>query len=137
MELSTLLVSALIALASMLAIDAIWLSTMVGRLYRPRIGHLMRETPHWTPAAAFYLIYIAGLSFFVLEPMLSSGTGAGETFAVGALFGLVTYATYDLTNHATLTRWSLAVTLADLVWGSVLTGAVSVVAVQLTALIIL
>ena len=136
MELYTLLVPALIALASMLAIDAVWLSTMTGRLYRPWIGHLMRTSPHWTPAAAFYLIYIAGLSFFVLEPALSSGAAAAETVATGALFGLVTYATYDLTNHATLKQWPLVVTLADLVWGSVMTGAVSVLAVELAAIIL-
>lgn len=81
------------------------------------------------PAAAiFYLLFIGGLVYFVVEPSLHSGT-IPDVVVRGALFGLVTYATYDLTNLATLREWPLLVTVADLVWGTVLTAATAAVSV--------
>ena len=88
------------------------------------------------PAVLFYVIYITGLSFFVLEPAITENAGVYQSFIAGALFGLVTYATYDLTNHATLERWPLSVTVVDLVWGSILTGGVSVLAIEVSGYIL-
>lgn len=104
-----------------LAIDAIWLSQMAGRLYRPLLGDLMADQVNLPAAIAFYLLYVAGVVIFVVQPALASGRWT-TALALGALFGLVAYGTYDLTNHATLRNWPLAITLADLAWGTVLTA---------------
>lgn len=105
--------------AVFLALDAVWLTTMVDRLYRPAIGHLMRASPDLTAAAAFYAVYLAGNWVFAVLPARST-RGA---LARGAGFGFVAYATYDLTNQATLQGWPWVLTAADLVWGSVVTAA--------------
>ena len=104
-----------------LALDAAWLWTMADRLYRPALGHLMVERFDPLAAAGFYLLYFLGVTFFaVLSP--EKGVQLARTAARGALFGLVAYATYDLTNQATLRGWPWHVTLADLCWGSFATA---------------
>ena len=122
---------ALIAYAStavvFLALDAVWLSTMADRLYRPALGRLMLDRFEVLPALAFYAIYIVGVLVFAVMPGLESRRRT-TALGLGALLGFVAYATYDLTNQATLRDWPWAVTLADLVWGtfaSALAGAVS------------
>ena len=97
-----------------LALDAVWLTTMGSRLYQPAIGHLMRADVDWIAAALFYVLYLAGLAAFALAPSKDAGSAAAR----GALFGLVAYATYDLTNQATLRDWPWLVTVVDLAWGS-------------------
>ena len=104
-------------LIAFIALDAIWLSTMAERLYRPAIGHLMRPDFAWPPAVAFYLLYILGLVVFGVTAGLVRG-GPAVAAARCALFGLIAYATYDLTNQATLRDWPWVVTLADLAWGT-------------------
>ena len=101
-----------------LAMDTVWLTTMVDRLYRPAIGHLMRESPDLAAAAAFYVVYLAGSWVFAVLPSHS----ARGALARGAVFGFVAYATYDLTNQATLRGWPWSLTLADLLWGSLVTA---------------
>jgi len=120
-------VAYLTTLGSFLALDAVWLSAMAQRLYRPAIGHLMQAGFAWEPALMFYLLYILGLVAFGVMTGLARGRPA---VAAGrcALFGLVAYATYDLTNQATLRDWPWVVTLADLAWGafaSALAGALA------------
>lgn len=102
-----------------LALDAVWLTLMAERLYRPAIGHLMREGFDLLPAALFYLAYLTGMTVLVVLP----SADARGALARGALFGFVAYATYDLTNQATLRDWPWHVTLADLAWGSFVTAA--------------
>jgi len=100
-----------------LALDAVWLTTMANRLYQPAIGHLMRPGFAWQPALAFYLLYVLGLVVFGVTTgaeRRSAAVAAGRC----ALFGLIAYATYDLTNQATLRDWPWSVTLADLAWGT-------------------
>lgn len=109
---------------SFLLLDAVWLTTMSARLYRPAIGHLMREDFDVPAAAAFYALYFAGMVAFVVYPS-ASGSGA---LARGAGFGLVCYATYDLTNQATMVGWPWHVTLIDLAWGALVTGLSAAVA---------
>lgn len=106
------------------AIDAVWLTTMANRLYRPVIGSIMAAKPDMTAAVAFYLVYLAGVVFFAVSPALKE---ASVTRAVlnGAILGFVAYATYDLTNQATLSVWSTKLTLIDLAWGTVLTATVA------------
>jgi len=106
-----------VTLISFIALDAVWLGTMAKRLYQPAIGHLMRPDFAWPPAVAFYLLYVVGLVVFGVMEGLQRGRPA---VAAGrcALFGLIAYATYDLTNQATLRDWPWVVTLADLAWGT-------------------
>ena len=104
-----------------LVLDAIWLTTMVNSIYRPRLGGLLLEQPRLGVAALFYLLYVVGVVVFAVLPGLRSGDWT-QSLALGALFGLVAYATYDMTNLATLRGWSEFVTLVDLVWGTAVTG---------------
>lgn len=97
-----------------LALDALWLTTMSARLYRPEIGHLMTAQVDWVAALLFYVVYLGGLTGFAVAPARSVVQGALR----GALFGLVAYATYDLTNRATLRGWPWRVTVLDLCWGA-------------------
>lgn len=106
-------------------IDAIWLSTMVNRLYRPAIGPILAERPNMTAAVVFYLISIAGTVFLAVEPALREGAWTRAALN-GAVLGFVAYATYDLTNQATLNVWSTRLTVADIAWGTVLTTASAV-----------
>ncbi|MCF3641866.1 DUF2177 family protein [Rhizobium sp. TRM95111] len=118
----TVIVAYLAAGLVFLIADAIWLTTMAGTLYRPLLGDKLAPQVHVAPAIAFYLIYSAGIVFFAVLPALAGG-GLSKAALNGAVLGLVAYATYDLTNHATLRDWPLAVTLADMVWGMVVTTA--------------
>ncbi|MBS7539510.1 DUF2177 family protein [Ancylobacter lacus] len=104
-----------------LGLDAVWLGTMTGLLYRPLLGHLLASEVDLAAAAAFYLLYIAGVVLFAVHPGLENGR-ATTSLLLGAALGLLAYGTYDLTNQATLRDWPLAVTLADLCWGSFVTG---------------
>lgn len=114
----------------MLALDVVWLSVMAGRLYRPQIGSLMREGFDPVAAVMFYLLFVGGLVVFVGIPALESPTWSVPLWR-GALFGLVAYATYDLTNQATLRGWSWLITGADLVWGMTLSGVSATVGVTI------
>jgi uncharacterized membrane protein len=104
-----------------LAIDAIWLTIAAQRLYRPLMGDMLVEGFRLAPAALFYLIYIAGIVVFAIVPALASDRWTTAT-SYGAFLGLFAYATYDLTNQATLKNWPVTVTVADLCWGTFLTA---------------
>lgn len=104
-----------------LAMDVVWLSSTHAALYQPAIGHLMASTVDLTAAGLFYLLYIGGLLFFAVAPALATGRSTGA-LGRGAALGLLAYATYDLTNQATLRDWPWHVTAIDLVWGSVVSG---------------
>lgn len=108
-------------LISFLALDAIWLSTMVPRLYKPAMGDLIANPFQPVPAAIFYLIYAAGLGYFAIHPALASGK-ASMAFIAGAALGFIAYATYDLTNQATIRGWPMVLTLVDLAWGTIASG---------------
>lgn len=111
-------------IAAFLVLDGAWLSAMGPRLYRPAIGHLMREGFDVPAALAFYVTYVAGMLAFVVDP----ADRARQVLARGGFFGAVCYATYDLTNQATLSGWPWHVTLADLAWGMTVTALASVAA---------
>ncbi len=116
----------------MLAVlDFLWLTTMTRLFYRPRLGALLNEQPVWPPALLFYVLYGVGLLAFVLRPALNDGSGLPAVFLWGCLFGLVAYGTYDLTNHATIRDWPLAVTVVDMAWGAFISGVSSVAGVWL------
>jgi uncharacterized membrane protein len=105
----------------MLALDAVWLTLTANSLYRPLIGELMLDGFRPVPAFAFYALYLCGVVIFAIRPALARGRWT-TALALGALFGFFAYATYDLTNQATLKIWATAITLADMAWGSVLTA---------------
>ncbi len=100
-----------------LGVDAIWLSQMGPRLYRPAIGELLADKPDLRAAAAFYMLYITGLLMLAVVPALEK-TSLTKAVWLGALVGAVAYGTYDLTNQATLKIWDLRLTIADIAWGS-------------------
>jgi len=110
----------LLTTVTFLAFDVVWLGVIAKDMYRKEIGNLLAPTVRWGPALVFYLLYVAGLLVLVVLP--NAKLPLPRTAALGALFGLVAYATYDLTNLATLQRWPLRVTLADLAWGAFVTG---------------
>ena len=103
-------------------LDAIWLSLTNSRVYRPLLGQILIDGVRWAPAICFYLIYLTGVTYFAVQPALRDGNWAIAA-ATGAAFGFVAYATYDLTNQATLIVWPVQITLMDLAWGSFVTAA--------------
>ncbi len=105
-----------------LVMDVLWLTLAAPRLYRPNIGHLMAEKVNFVSAAVFYVIYVAAMVFFVINPALQNAS-VWRAVWTGAFLGFTMYATYDLTNMATLRDWPLVVTLADLAWGSLASAA--------------
>ncbi|MBK8884748.1 MAG: DUF2177 family protein [Bacteroidales bacterium] len=116
----------LIALPTFFVIDMIWLVLVARKFYSEQLGFLMRPDIGWTAAIIFYLIFIAALVTFVITPAVEKQSWS-HALLYGAFFGLVTYATYDLTNLATLKDWPVIVTIVDLIWGSVLAASISVV----------
>jgi len=116
----------LIALPTFFIIDMIWLGLVAKRFYQEQIGFLMKSNINWGAALAFYFLFILGLVVFVVRPAIDSSSWL-KLIVLGALFGLITYATYDLTNLATLKDWPLLVTVVDLIWGMVLATSVSAI----------
>ena len=113
-------------LVVMVALDILWLGVVAKSFYQQGIGHLMAARPNIPVAVAFYVLYAVGLVVFAVAPG-GSTAGWARTLAMGALFGFFAYATYDLTNLATLKNWPVGVALLDIAWGS-LVSAVSVAA---------
>ena len=105
----------------MLVLDGIWLTVMGSRLYQPVLGDWMSGQVNWVPAVAFYLLFLFGVTFLATAPALKSASWRVAAIN-GAVLGLVAYAAYDLTNQATLTRWSTTITLADMTWGTFLSA---------------
>jgi uncharacterized membrane protein len=115
------------SLAAMAVLDGLWLGLVARGFYRQQLGFLMAETPNWAAAVVFYLVYTVGVTVFVVQPAVDASS-LGTAMWRGALFGLVAYATYDLTNMATVRGWPTLVTIVDLAWGVVLTAAVALAA---------
>jgi uncharacterized membrane protein len=116
----------LATLIAFFAIDMLWLGLVARTFYRKYLGFIMSPNPNWLAAIIFYLLFIVGILVFVVLPGLESGS-LQSTLLRAALFGLITYATYDLTNLATVKDWPVIVTVVDLAWGTVLSTAVSYV----------
>ena len=118
------IISYLSAFVAMLPLDAFWLYFANSRVYKPRIGHLLASQPDFLAAGIFYLLYILGCVVFVIAPALRADSSFLSVLWHGALFGLVAYATFDLTSQALLRDWPWQVTLIDLLWGALLTAIV-------------
>lgn len=107
----------LITFGIFLIVDLIWLNFIAKNLYQKEIGTLLLKNPNIVPAILFYALFIVALLILVLVPGIQSYT-LTKTLLIGAVFGFITYATYDLTNLATLQGWSLKMTIVDLIWGT-------------------
>jgi uncharacterized membrane protein len=121
------------ALVALCAFDGVWLTTMLPT-YRIGLGGLLAPMPSIPPAVLFYLLYAAGVVTLVVLPGITARRWAG-VMARGALFGLVAYGTYDLTNQATLRDWPVMLTVLDMAWGTVLTAIAATVAYVVAALV--
>ncbi|MCC0014907.1 MAG: DUF2177 family protein [Rhodobiaceae bacterium] len=121
--------------AVFLVIDYVWLAHLARGFYADRLGHLLLERPNVGAAVTFYAIYVAGIVFFATLPALKSGS-ASSALVLGALFGFFAYATYDMTNYATLKGWPLAVVMVDVAWGTVLSGLAALAGFHATRLLL-
>lgn len=127
MQWMTFLYLYLISLPVFFVIDLLWIGGFANNFYNQQIGHL-RGDINWGAAIAFYFIFLAGLTFFVLYPAAQAGS-VKTALLLGATYGFFVYAAYDLTNMATLKEWPLSMTLVDMAWGTVLGASVSAVTV--------
>jgi len=114
-----------VALTIFLGIDAIWLTVVAKDFYAKHLGFIMTDKPNLIAALVFYLINIVGITLLVIMPSLQEKT-VTKVLLLSALYGLCTYATYDLTNMATLKNWPTIVTVVDLIWGVTLSVVVGV-----------
>lgn len=114
----------LISFLIFLGIDGVWLTVIAKNFYAKHLGYLMAKNPNLMAAGIFYLLNIVGILVFAVNPALQKNSLL-QAVLYGALYGLCTYATYDLTNLATIKDWPLIVTLVDLVWGVVLSATVA------------
>ena len=112
-------------------LDAIWLGSTSALLYRPVLGDMLLDKLRILPVIAFYLLYPAGLFIFAVLPAIKAGA-FWPALIYGALFGLVAYATYDLTNFATLRNWTWQITFIDLAWGAFASAMASILAFAAT-----
>ena len=111
-------------LVGFLVIDFVWLAFVARGFYRRHLDFLLADQPNWWAAMAFYPLFVAGLVVFSIVPGLKADS-LKQAILLGGFFGLVAYATYDLTNHATVKNWPWIVTIVDLCWGLVLSASVS------------
>lgn len=120
----TILKTYVTAFVLFLVIDLIWLVVVAKNLYQKELGYIMTDKPNWIAAILFYLLFLAGLVFFVIHPALGKDSWRYALLA-GMFFGFITYCTYDLTNLATLKDWPIKITIIDLIWGTALGGVIS------------
>ena len=106
-------------------IDLLWLGIIAKKFYRKNLGFILSDDVNWAAATVFYLIYIAGIIFFAVRPAVLNASW-GQAAILGALFGFFTYATYDLTNMATIKNWPLIIVVVDILWGVCLCTLVSI-----------
>lgn len=118
------ILSYFITLIVFLIIDLTWLGVIAKGIYQKQLGHLMTDQINWVAAFLFYFLFVGGVFFFVILPAVEKGSLL-RAFWTGAFFGLVTYATYDLTNLATMRNFPSSIVWIDLLWGCVLTASVS------------
>lgn len=118
--------SYLITFIVFIVLELFWLIVLAKDLYAKELGYIMKSEPNLIPAAVFGLLFVGGLAFFVVNPALSQNSWLYALFA-GVFYGLITYATYTLTNFANLEDWPLKVTIIDLLWGMILGGAASTI----------
>jgi uncharacterized membrane protein len=112
------------SLVTFLIIDGLWLGIVARSFYVQQIGHLLRPSPDFGVAGAFYLLYVVGVVVFAVLPALAQQSWV-TALVLGALLGFIAFGTYDLTNLATLAGWPVLVSVVDMIWGAVLTATVA------------
>jgi uncharacterized membrane protein len=115
-------------LVPMLILDGLWLAVIAKSFYAKHLGAIMTPNPVWVAAILFYLLYAVGITYFIVAPAVAGSLSWYAVLLRGALFGLVAYATYDLTNHATVVNWPTIITVVDMAWGATITGVTGLVA---------
>jgi len=115
-----------VAVVTFLVVDLLWLGIVARSFYQTQIGHLIRSEVNWIAAVLFYLVFVIGIVVLVVRPAIERHS-LGQAVLLGALFGLVTYSAYDLTNLATLESFPMTVAVVDLAWGTILCSTVSTV----------
>ncbi len=113
-----------IAFVIFFIIDILWLGLFAKNMYQSQIGFILAKKPNWYAAIVFYILYIVFLMIFAILPALQTSS-LNDAMLYGALYGFITYATYDLTNLATLEKWPVKVTIIDIIWGTFLGFSVS------------
>ena len=108
------------------AIDMVWLGLVARNFYKQKLGFLLSGNVNWIAALIFYFIFTAGILYFAVLPSLKDASWH-KALLNGALLGLLCYATYDLTNMATIDKWPIEVVIVDIIWGIVLTGSVATI----------
>ena len=124
MSFPKLILSYLLTAVVFFAIDMVWLGVIAKDLYRKYLGGFLSDTVNWKAAIIFYMIFLVGIFIFAIMPAIEKNSVV-KAIIYGALFGFFTYATYDLTNLATLKDWPLTIVFIDMAWGALLTGVVS------------
>ena len=124
MNIKSIIISFLLTFIVFLMIDMLWLGIIAKNLYQKYLGSFLTDKVNWTAAFIFYFIYVVGISIFAIYPAVNKGS-AFNAILMGTLFGIFTYATYDLTNLATLKGWPLSIVFIDIFWGAVLSAIVS------------
>jgi len=124
MNLTKIIISYILTSIVFFAIDMLWLGVIAKNMYNKYLGALLRDQVNWTAAIIFYLLFIAGIFIFAIYPSVRKDSVISAV-TLGALFGIFTYATYDLTNLATLKNWPVQIVFIDIAWGAFLTATVS------------
>ena len=124
MNIKNTIISYLLTFIVFFIVDMFWLGIIAKNLYQKFLGGFLTDKLNWTAALIFYLLYVAGISIFAIYPAVNKGS-VFNAILMGALFGIFTYATYDLTNLATLKGWPLPIVFIDILWGAVLSAIVS------------
>lgn len=123
MSIKSVILSYFLTLAVFLIVDLLWLGVIAKNIYQKYLGELLSERVNWPAAFIFYFIYVVGISIFSIYPALNRSS-VSHALLMGALFGFFTYATYDLTNLATLKGWPMPIVIIDIIWGAVLSATV-------------
>jgi len=116
-------------------IDMLWLGVIAKGFYRRQLNFILSPQVNWAAAVVFYLMYIVGILFFAVRPAVSNNSWA-QAAALGALFGFFTYATYDLTNLATIKNWPLVMVVVDILWGVCLCALVSLISFGISKVVV-
>lgn len=124
MSITKIIIGYLLTSLVFFAIDIVWLGLIAKNIYAKYLGQFLSDDVNWMAAILFYLIYIAGISVFAIYPAIEKNSLV-HAVILGAFFGLVAYATYDLTNYATLKDWPVSIVIIDLIWGTFLTASVA------------
>ncbi len=124
MPISKIIIAYFLTTLVFFAIDMVWLGFIAKDVYRKYLGEFLSDQVNWTAAIIFYLLFIIGIFYFCILPAHEKQS-LSKVIISGAFFGFITYATYDLTNMATLKNWPLPIVFIDITWGAVLTSLVS------------